>query len=188
MKKLALLMVMVAGLSFAQTKKVVNSEVTWKGYKLVKSEAASHNGTVNVKSGAITLKGSKIVDGNFVLDMNTITDSDMQGEYKTKLENHLKNGDFFEVDKFPTATFKIISVVKGKNKDFPYIVNGNLTAKGITNSVSFPAKITLSKGILNLNSDQFTLDRQKWGISYKSTMQDVLLKDEIDFTVKFSAK
>ena len=185
-KKIALSLVLVAGLAFGQTKKVVSSDVHWWGYKLAKTEASSHDGTVNVKSGSVVLKKNQLVGGTFVLDMTSINATDLQGEYQQKLNGHLKNGDFFEVDKYPTATFKITSVKKGTNGKS--LVSGTLTAKGKTNAVSFPAKISVANGAVSLVSDKFTIDRQKWDIAYKSTMQDVVVKDDIDLVVKVTAK
>ncbi len=186
LKKLSLSLVLVAGLAFGQSKKVVSSDVHWWGYKVVKSEASSHDGTVNVKSGVVALKNNQLVGGTFVLDMTSINSTDLQGEYQQKLNGHLKTGDFFEVEKFPTATFKITSVKKGANGKST--VSGTLTAKGKTNAVSFPATITVSNGTVSLVSDKFTIDRQKWDIAYKSTMQDVVVKDDIDLVVKVTAK
>ncbi len=50
MKKIFLLAVLAGGLAFGQTKKVIASDVQWWGYKVAKSEASSHNGTVKVKT------------------------------------------------------------------------------------------------------------------------------------------
>ena len=185
-KKIALALVLVTGLAFGQTKKVVSSDVQWWGYKLAKTEASSHNGTVNVKTGSVVLKNNQLVGGTFVLDMTSINSTDLQGEYQQKLNGHLKTGDFFEVDKYPTATFKITSVKKGANGKST--VSGTLTAKGKTSAVSFPAKISVANGTVTLASDKFTIDRQKWDIAYKSTMQDVVVKDDIDLVVKVTAK
>ena len=188
MKKLALLAVLAGGLAFGQSKKVVASDVHWWGYKIAKSEASSHDGTLNVKSGEIKMKGNQVVGGTFVLDMTSINSTDLTGEYQTKLNNHLKNGDFFEVEKYPTATYKITSVKKNASKDYNFVVNGNLTVKGKTNPVSFPAKITAKNGVVTLESDKFSFDRQKFDVAYKSTMQDVLVKDDVDLKVKISVK
>lgn len=185
-KKIALALVLVSGLAFGQAKKVVSSDVHWWGYKLAKTEASSHDGTVNVKNGTVVVKNNSLVGGTFVLDMTSINATDLQGEYQQKLNGHLKTGDFFEVDKYPTATFKINSVKKGANGKS--VVTGNLTAKGKTNAVSFPAKISVKNGVVTLESDKFTIDRQKWDIAYKSTMQDVVVKDDIDLVVKLTAK
>lgn len=188
MKKLALMLVLAGTTAFGQVKKVVSSNVQWWGYKIAKSEASSHNGTVNVKSGNIVLKGNQVAGGTFVLDMNSINATDLTGEYQAKLNGHLKTGDFFETNKFPTAVYKITSVKRSTSKAFPYIVNGNLTAKGKTNAVSFPANITVKNGVVSLVSDKFSFDRQKFDIAYKSTMADVLVKDDVDMVVKLTAK
>ena len=188
MKKVLLLAVLVSGLAFGQTKKLTSSDVHWWGYKIAKTEASSHDGTVNVKSGNLVLKNGAVVGGTFVLDMTSLTSTDLTGEYQGKLNGHLKNGDFFEVEKFPTATYKITSVKKITNKDYNFVVNGNLTVKGKTAPVSFPAKITSANGVVTLESDKFSFDRQKFDVAYKSTMQDVMVKDEVDMKVKISVK
>lgn len=186
-KKLSLALVLVAAsFAFAQTKKVVSSDVQWWGYKIAKTEASSHTGTVNIKSGTVSLKKNALVGGTFVLDMTSINATDLQGEYQQKLNGHLKNGDFFEVEKHPTATFVITSVKKGTNGKS--VVEGKLTAKGKTNAVSFPAKISVKNGVITLASDKFSIDRQKWDIAYQSTMKDVVIKDDIDLVVKLTAK
>lgn len=188
MKNLVFAALLAGGMMFGQTKKVVQSNVQWWGYKLVKTEASAHNGTVDVKSGDIMMKANQIVGGTFTLDMNSINATDLTGEYQTKLNNHLKTGDFFEADKFPYATYKITSVKTNKDKAFPYMVYGNLTAKGVTKPVAFPAKISLNKGVLNMTSDKFTFDRQQFGIAYASTAKDVVVKDDIDMIINVTAK
>ncbi|ASW74295.1 lipid-binding protein [Chryseobacterium piperi] len=188
MKKILLLAVLAGGLAFGQSKKVVASDVHWWGYKVAKSEASSHDGTVKVKSGNLVMKGNEVAGGAFVLDMTSINSTDLSGEYQTKLNGHLKNGDFFEVEKYPTAAFKITSVKKNNDKVYNYVVTGDLTVKGKTNSISFPAKIAYSKGVVSLVSNKFSFDRQKFDVAYKSTMQDVFVKDDIDMLVKVTAK
>lgn len=188
MKKLALLALVVSGLAFGQTKKVVASDVHWWGYKVAKTEASSHDGTINVKSGNIIVKGNKVVGGSFVLDMTTISATDVEGKTKEKLDGHLKNGDFFEVDKFPTAQFVITSIAKNSDKIYNSNVTGNLTVKGKTNTITFPAKLAVSKGVASIVTDKFAFDRQKFDVAYKSSAQDVFVKDDIDMKVKVSAK
>ncbi|MDO4224571.1 MAG: YceI family protein, partial [Bergeyella zoohelcum] len=171
-----------------QNKKVVSSDVHWWGYKVAKTAASSHEGSIKVQSGDIIMKGNNIIGGTFVLDMNSINATDVSGEAQQNLNGHLKNGDFFEVEKYPTAVYKITSIKKSKNKNFNYIVNGNLTVKGKTNAVSFPAKITNNNGVVSIVSDKFSWDRQKFDVTYSSTMKDVVIKDDIDMTVSVSAK
>lgn len=189
MKKIFLLAVLAGGLAFGQSKKVVGSDVHWWGYKVAKSEASSHDGTVNVKSGNMIMKGNDLVGGSFVLDMTSINATDLSGEYQGKLNGHLKNGDFFEVEKYPTAAFKITSVKKNNNnKIYAYNVTGDLTVKGKTKSITFPAKIAYSKGVVSLVSEKFSFNRQDFDVTYKSSMQDVFVKDDIDMIVKVTAK
>ena len=188
MKKIFLLAVLAGGLAFGQSKKVVASDVHWWGYKVAKSEASSHDGTVKVKSGDLVMKGNQLVGGSFVLDMTSITSTDLTGEYQQKLNGHLKNGDFFEVEKFPTAAFKITGVKKNNDKVYSSLVTGNLTVKGKTSAITFPAKISYSKGVVSLVSNKFSFDRQKFDVAYKSTMQDVFVKDDIDMLVKVTAQ
>lgn len=188
MKNIVLAAILVSGVAFGQAKKVTNSTVQWWGYKLAKTEASSHNGNVNLRSGDIVLKNNKIVGGTFLLDMNSINATDLSGESQMKLNNHLKNGDFFETNKFPSASYTITSVSNSTNKSFPYLVKGNLTAKGVTKPVSFPATISMKSGVLNLVSDKFSFDRQQFGINYASAAKDVVIKDDIDLIINVTAK
>lgn len=188
MKKIVLLAVLASGLVFGQSKKVVASDIHWWGYKVAKSEASSHDGTLKVKSGNLIMKGNDLVGGSFVFDMNSINATDLSGDYQAKLNGHLKDGDFFEVEKFPTAAFKITSVQKNNDKIYNSIVTGDLTVKGKTNTISFPAKIAYSKGVVSLVSNKFSFDRQKFNVAYKSSMQDVFVKDDIDMLVKVTAQ
>ena len=90
MKKIFLLAVLAGGLAFGQSKKVVASDIHWWGYKVAKSEASSHDGTIKVKSGDMVMKGNQLVGGSFVLDMTSINATDLTGEYQQKLNGHLK--------------------------------------------------------------------------------------------------
>ncbi len=188
MKKLALAFVLLSAVVTAQTKKVVTSDVNWWGYKVAKTEASSHYGDLKVKNGTVQLKNNQVAGGTFVLDMNSINATDLTGEYQQKLNGHLKNGDFFEVDKYPTAVFKITNVKKSGNAAFPYAVTGTLNAKGKSNAVTFPAKIGVKNGVVTFASDKFAIDRQKWDIAYQSAMKDVVVKDDIDLQINFTAK
>ena len=134
MKKALLLGVLISGLAFGQTKKLISSDVHWWGYKIAKTEASSHDGTVNVKSGNLVLKNGSVVGGQFVLDMTTINATDLSGEYQGKLNGHLKNGDFFEVEKYPEMTF--VSTSTKKVSDTKFTLTGYLTMHGVTKPVT----------------------------------------------------
>ena len=168
MKKVLLGLVLVSGLSFGQVKKVETSKVNWWGYGVMKSEASSHNGTITL--------------------MNSINATDVSGEMQKKLNAHLKNGDFFEVEKFPTATFVITNVKKNNDKKFNSKITGKLTIKGKTNVVSFPANVVVKDGSISLQSELFIFDRQKFDVVYQSSMKDMVIKDEVGVKVELIAK
>lgn len=188
MKNLTLLALFISLFSFAQTKKVSSSEINWWGYKVAKTESSSHTGTIGLKSGNVVLKGNKVVGGSFVFDMNSINATDITGVRQQKLNEHLKSGDFFEIEKFPTGTFIISGIKPNANPIYNSTVSGKLTLKGKTNTISFPAKITVKNGVVSFISDKFSFDRQKFGVSYNSSMKDVFIKDEVDMQVKFTAQ
>ena len=123
----------------------MNSRVEWKGYKVLKSDQTTHFGTIRFESGDITVKEGKLQSGKFVADINTLENIDLKDnqEMKSKLEGHLKSADFFEVEKFPTASYEITKVTEAKSGDYNTILDGNLTIKGITKPVQFKANVTV---------------------------------------------
>ncbi len=154
------------------------STITWFGKKF----SGSHKGTVAVKSGSLTFDGKKLVNGSFVADMTTIKDDDGS----KGLENHLKNDDFFGVDKFPTSSFAVKKVAgSGDN----WNITGDLTIKGVTQSITFPAKVTWNAdGTANAVVQKIVVDRTKYGIKFKSKslfgdLGDNFIYDEFEFGV-----
>ncbi|WP_255409830.1 YceI family protein [Flavobacterium sp. 2] len=81
---------------------------------------------------------------------------------------HLKDPDFFDVKKFPFSTF-LISKLEPINVE-ENIVKGNLTIKGITHLVTFPAKIETKNGIVKM-SDKLVIDRTKWDVKFDFTIK-----------------
>lgn len=157
---LALVVVLSTMSVTAQTKKINTSASTinWVGKKVT----GAHEGTINLKDGALVFKRKKLVGGTFNVDMNSIVVTDLKaGKGKEKLEGHLKADDFFGTDKFATATlvFKKI-VTKAKNL---YTVTGDLTIKGITNAVTFDLATTANTAKTNVK-----IDRTKYDIKYGS--------------------
>ena len=144
----------------ADTKK---STVVWTGKKVT----GEHKGTVPLSSGSILTEDKKIKSGTFEINMAGLTVTDITDkDGNAKLVGHLKSNDFFSTDKFPTATY-VITSVDSKGGD-SYTVNGNLTIKGITNPVSFPATIKVESKTL-IATGTITVDRTKFDIKYKSS-------------------
>ena len=165
------------------------SNVVWDGKKVT----GAHNGTIKLANGAIQVDKNKVTGGTIEMDMNSIVDLDIKDqEYNQKLIGHLKSDDFFSVEKHPRATFKITNVtpIKGAKAGEPnYNVGGNLTIKGITNPITFPAQITMNGNIVAAKSEAVTLDRTKWDIRYGSKSFFANIGDKAimdDFTVQFN--
>lgn len=159
------------------------SMLHWKGDKIV---GDGHHGVVAYETGAVEVKDGAVVGGEVVVDMSTIEEKDAGSEeYAQKLVGHLKSGDFFKVDSFPTSIIKIKSVENGT-------VNADLTIKDVTKAISFPAEIKIEEDVVNVNA-KFTINRTDWGVVYGSgsffdLAKDKTIKDEIEFEVMLTAK
>ena len=156
------------------------SKVDWKAFH--KGGFAPRWGTLKLKSGEITVENDAVTSGDFVIDMTSlkvdpasVTEADKK---PADLEAHLKNADFFDVEKQPTSDFKITAVadlagelpkdaVAGANKT----ISGNLTLLGKTLNVSFPAKVTVAEGKASIEA-KFTVNRADWGIKFGTDETD----------------
>jgi polyisoprenoid-binding protein YceI len=164
------------------------SKLLWMGKPIVGS---GHEGTIQFVSGFVTTSATGLLtQGELVVDMNTIKNTDMKPDDGGKdLEAHLKNDDFFSVAKFPRANFSILKVVldptyktSGQVK-----ITGLLTIKGITNQVEFTAITASSKENIAVKGD-LIIDRTKWDINYQSksifkTLKDGIISDEIKLSI-----
>ena len=159
------------------------STITWIGKKVT----GSHNGTISLKSGSLNVNGKSVTGGTFVIDMTTIKDADGS----EKLEGHLKADDFFGASKFPTSTF-VITKVAGAGANVT--VSGNLTIKGITKPLSFPATVAVNAdGTVTALSGKILVDRTKYDIKYGSksifdSLGDKAIDDDFEIAVKLVAK
>lgn len=176
---LALGLITFAGIA---APKVVNvnkaaSSVAW----LAKKVTGEHNGTVGISAGALSVNGNKLVGGNFTIDLKTIKALDITDPgYNQKFIGHITSGDFFEIEKFPTATF-VITKVAGNQ------VTGNLTIKGITKSITFPAEIAVKGGKVSAKAN-ITIDRTDYNIKYGSkkffdSIGDKAIYDDFALTI-----
>lgn len=158
--------------------KIKDSALTWVGSKVT----GSHEGTIKLKSGYLTLDNNDLVGGEFVIDMTTIVCTDLSGKGKAGIESHLKSDDFFSVDKFPTASLTILDVKKkGLGQ---YQVNANITIKGMTQEIMFDAEIKEKTAKAKL-----VIDRTEFGIIYKSgnffeELADKAIYDEFEMSIE----
>lgn len=166
------------------------SVITWK-CSMPASEilgSRGHWGYVDISKGELTIEKGKLVGGTVEVDMNTIAD-ELHGR-DNNLVNHLKSPDFFDVKKFPISTFAIARVAPGADDNIE--VTGNLTIKGITHEVTFPAQLGVKGRIVHANG-KVTIDRTKWDVRYRSgkffdNLADEAISDDIEFDMKIVAK
>lgn len=163
------------------------SSIEWVGSKVT----GKHNGTVKLSSGSLAFSGQKLQGGSFTTDMTTLKVLDLQGEYAQKLEGHLKNDDFFGVEKFPTSAFNITRVkMKGKDQA---TITGNLTIKGITHPVTFPAVVKRQGNAVVAVAKGVKIDRTKYDVKYGSNsifggLGDKAIDDEFILDINLAGK
>jgi polyisoprenoid-binding protein YceI len=146
------------------------SKVMWKGYKT--NVDWSHNGHIAISDGRFDVKDGQLVGGTFTIDMTTIVAEDFKGNEKyDNLIGHLKSDDFFDVANHPTATFEITGVKETTEEEHgtSHLVMGNLTMRGTTNNITFPANVKVSDNGVELSAPEFGIDRKKWNVMFNST-------------------
>ena len=173
------LFVAVSTIATAQSKKVdaSKSTINWVGKKVT----GQHSGTVNIQSGNLIFKGKKLTGGTFVVDMTSLTATDIKGEYAAKLDGHLKADDFFGTDKYPTSKLVFKKIASKGNG--VYTVTADLTIKDVTAPVKFDITV---KG--DTATTTFKVDRTKYGIKYNSgnffeNLGDKTINDDFELTV-----
>ncbi len=163
------------------------TSIKWLGKKV----SGEHYGKVALKSGSFTVKNGLITAGAFEVDMKTITCEDLTDpDYNGKLIGHLKSDDFFAVEKFNTASFKLTKAVKGA-KDGEFNVTGDLVIKGKSVPVTFPVTIKDQGGKLSVVGD-LTFDRTKYDIRYGSgsffeNLGDKMIYDDVTLSLNIVA-
>jgi polyisoprenoid-binding protein YceI len=159
------------------------SKLEWIGYKVT----GKHNGSINLKSGTLEFTEGMLSGGWFEIDMNSITVLDLTGNSAAKLEGHLKSDDFFGVEKFPTAMFRMTNVVhRGTPGDFKVI--GNLTIKGVTKEIKFNTHVDMDSKTATADME---IDRSDYNVRYGSgsffsNLGDGTIHDEFKLSINLS--
>jgi polyisoprenoid-binding protein YceI len=157
------------------------SSIDWIGRKVT----GQHNGKIKLASGELVMAGNAVKAGSFVMDMTSIT-SDSE-----RLTGHLKTDDFFSVQKNPTSKF-VITKVESAGKD-RINVTGNLTIKGITEAITFPASVKKQDGSIVAVAKNVLVNRAKFDIRYgsKSFFNDIgdkAIEDDFELGINLVAK
>lgn len=166
------------------------SVVKWEGKKVT----GQHEGTIAIKKGEIVMSGRDLKSGEVEFDMSSIVNLDLKdAEYNAKLIKHLKSEDFFSVEKFPTATLKIKNSKSVEGFVGPtFEITADLTIRGKTNEIKFPAVIDTKDGKTTAKAN-VTFDRTKWDIKYNSGnffkgLGDKMINDEVKLDVALSTQ
>lgn len=168
-----------------------NSTIEWIGTSPVKQ----HHGILKIQDGDVMLAGGTLNGGKFTIDVKSLQPDDQNEEYNTKLKGHLLSDDFFSAETYPVGSFEITSVKEGvdnaeelKMKDATHMITGNLTLKGTTKSITFPAKVNVNEGRL-LADANFNIDRTQWGVLYGSdeSLGDKLIHHDVNLEVHLEA-
>lgn len=162
---------------------IKSSQVVWKAYKVT----GSHTGNIQLKSGNLEFTNGALTGGKFEIDMNSIACTDLSGEYAGKLVGHLKSDDFFGVATYPTSKFVITKVVS-RGTPGAYKIQGDLTIKGITQSIKFNADLK-EDGSKTVAEAKITVDRSDYNIRYGSgsffeNLGDKTIYDDFDLEIK----
>lgn len=164
-----------------------DSEILWRGYK----PTGQHRGIIPLTSGELMIDGDEVTGGQFTFDVTKLEVHDLEAgsEDHGKLTNHLQSDDFFDAANHPEATFEITSVDTYSSTDSlesteefatdntpktaqeqmvanpTHWISGNLTMRGNTKNIRFPAAVSVSNGAVTAQAG-FNIDRTQWELSY----------------------
>jgi polyisoprenoid-binding protein YceI len=160
---------------------VVNSSIGWSAKKV----GGGHTGTVKITEGSLVYNGKSLQKGVFLMDMSSITSDN------ARVTTHLKSPDFFSAEKNPSSKFEITKVTAaGKER---VNITGNLTIKGITHPLTFPATVKQGKGVVVAVASGIRVDRTKYDIKFRSKtffgdIGDKAIDDEFELNINLTAK
>jgi polyisoprenoid-binding protein YceI len=141
----------------------------------------SHHGRFEKFLGAINFGGQPETSRvTITIDTTSVTTD------TPDLTKHLKTADFFDVAKYPQATFDSTEIKAGGEKGATHTVTGNLQLHGVMKSITFPANIVVSPDLITVDST-FAINRKDFGINYAGAA-DNLIRDEVVLTLEIRAK
>jgi polyisoprenoid-binding protein YceI len=191
MKKTSTTLSLIAGIFFMTafnpikddiyTVDVERSSIEWSAKKV----GGGHTGTVKIADGALIYTGKTLKSGSFQMNMSSITSDN------ARVTNHLKSDDFFSAEKNPISKFEITKVTSAGTDRVN--ITGNLSIKGFTHPVTFPATVKQQKGVLVAVASGIRVDRTKYDIKFRSKtffgdIGDKAIDDEFELSINLTAK
>jgi polyisoprenoid-binding protein YceI len=164
----------------------------WKGSK----PGGEHNGSISLKSGSLSINGTEVVSGAFTINMNSIVNEDLTDKkMNDMLVGHLASPDFFDVAKYPEASFAITKVeaITPATDSITHRISGNLKLKDAEKNITFGAKIVQEGDVYKAVTVPFTIDRTQWNVQYGSKtifadLKDKFIDDNIELKITIVAK
>lgn len=155
-----------------------NTTVTFVGSKVT----GRHEGGFTMFSGKIDFVNSNPAESNLSveIDVNTLYSDD------PKLTEHLKSADFFDVAKFPKATFRSTKIEPGGRPPDNFMITGDLEMRGQVKSVTFPTKIDITNTDVTVKSG-FRVNRKDFGMVYAGRADD-LIRDDVSILIDVKAR
>ncbi len=167
-----------------------NSSILWTGKKVL----GSHNGTIKLSKGVISVENGKIKGGAFELDMNSIANTDITDPSdKADLVGHLKSPDFFDTANHPHAYFTITKIeeLEQNLQNINHKFYGDLEIKGIKKPIEFTASMVILGDKISLVTPSFNINRTNWGVNFHSgilgTVKDKIIDDNITLVMDIKA-
>ncbi|MBT1702226.1 YceI family protein [Chryseosolibacter indicus] len=150
----------------------------------------NHPGYFKLNYGATAINKDSISGGSFVINVKSMRMEEKGEHIEGKLKPHLMSGDFFEADKFGTATFEITNVVpykleqdgtKSLVEGANFNISGNLKIKDVTKNITFPARVDLDGNKLKAKAN-FDIDRRQWNMNYGNdkTLGDKFISEVVN--------
>jgi polyisoprenoid-binding protein YceI len=163
------------------------TKITYEGKKI----ASGHTGNISVKSGTLQFTGPELTGGEIVVDMNTITSTDIKdADTNKKFVGHMKSADFFNVEKYPEAKL-VVKKTTANAKGLE--VTGDLTMVGQTHPITFQVTDWKKTDKAVTGKANLKVDRTKWGLKYGSgsffkSLGDKAILDEFTLDIDLTAK
>lgn len=162
------------------------STIRWTGSKVI----GEHYGTLQLKEGSLRVEDNQLQGGDFTIDMRTLVNEDLEGDRREKLENWLRSEEMFYVERYPEVKFEITSA-QLLEEDERYRLEGQLTIKDISHSITFPARVRQQGNRITAEA-KLTFDRTRWNLNYGSGgvvggLGNFAIEDEVSVEISLQA-
>jgi polyisoprenoid-binding protein YceI len=166
-----------------------SSYIEWTGTKF--RGRGKHEGIVRLRAGTLGPCTRTTCQGTFIIDMHNVEITDIpesDAVPRRRLLEHLRSRDFFWTERYPDATF-VLDETRAVAGGVTTRTTGRLTLRGVTQPLTFPARIvTHSDREVHVRAE-VVIDRQRWGISYRfDPIRNEIVDDEISLVLVVVAR